>query len=125
MKDFIKAVGGFLAILTIGYLILIFSDSSDNIKVDGHDAVKIAWHHLGYVISVAIAAAVSVAVAVIGIEKQLHGGSAVLAGLLTGLFFALMVFTKPVNIKTDPISSGITTEEINYLKSKGLQDSNK
>lgn len=125
MKDLFKAVGGFLTILLIGYLILIFSASSDNVKVSGFDALTIAFNHTGYIVAWVIAVVVSIAVIVLGKLWDWSGNQVVIAGVLTGLFFALMIFTKPVNIKTDPKSAGITTEEINYLKTKGLQDSNK
>lgn len=125
MKDLIKAAAGFFAILAIGYLFLLFSASSDNIKVDGRDAVKIAFQHTGYAIAWVVAVVIVIAAIVIGFEAKLSGNKVVIVGVLVGLLFALLIFTKPVNIKTDPKSAGITTEEIDYLKSKGLQDSNK
>ena len=125
MKDLLKAAAGFFTILAISYLILLFSASSDNIKVDGRDAVKIAFNHGGYIVAWAIALAVTAAVIVLGVKLDWSGNKVVIAGVATGLLFALMIFTKPVQIKTDPKSANITTEEIDYLKTKGLQDSNK
>lgn len=125
MKDLIKAAAGFFTILLAGFLFLLFSDSSDNIKVDGRDAIGIAMQHSGYVWACIIGLLLVIASVIAGIRFDLSGTKAALAGVLTGLVFALLVLTKPVNIKTDPKSAGITTEEINYLKSKGLQDSNK
>lgn len=124
MKN-LKEIGivllGFIAVMTLGLFILKISDSSDNIKVDGMDALRIAAAHTGYWIWICSAAFVCIVAGVIAYRKQIYGGKVVIIGLLMAVLMALVIFTKPVNIKTDPKSSGITTEEIEYLKTKGLK----
>jgi drug/metabolite transporter (DMT)-like permease len=122
-KETMYAIGSFLSVLLIGYLILMFSPSSDNVQVDGKDAINIAFAHTGYKIALAIGALVSIGVYIFCSKRELDTPAIVIASLLTGLFLAIMVFYFPVNIKTDPVSSGITTKEINHLYSKGLKKS--
>lgn len=121
MKQAFIGIGIFLTVLAIGYMILIFGASSDNVHVDGHDAVKIAFHHTGYVVAIFFAIAVCIATFIMAWRNDWYGAKLKFAIIGCALLLTFCIFAKPVNIKTDPISSGITTDEINYLKSKGLK----
>ena len=120
-KEILFAILGFFAFLLFGYLALAISDSSDDIKVDGRDALKIASAHFGYWLWIILAIIASAAIIIYGIKKDWYGPKIVIAGLFCGLIIAFALFTYPVNIKTDPKSAGITTPEIEYLKTKGLK----
>lgn len=120
-KEVLYSIAAFLAVMLIAFLILMFSASSDDIKVNGIDALGIALQHTGYIIALIVGMIISVIAILWGVWKDLEAGQSVILGLLTAVVFALLFLSKPVSIKTDPKSAGITTEEINYLKSKGLK----
>jgi len=100
---------------------LAISESSDDIKVDGSDAISIAFDHYWYKFWIVIALVVSAFITIYGFLKNWYGPKVIIAGLFMGLILAFALFTLPVNIKTDPKSAGITTPEIEYLKTKGLK----
>lgn len=120
-KEILFAVLGFFAFILFGYLALVFSASSDDIKVDGSDALKIASAHFGYWLWIILTIIASAAIIIYGVKKDWYGPKVVITGLAIGLVLAFVLFTYPVNIKTDPKSAGITTPEIEYLKTKGLK----
>ena len=120
-KELLFGIGGFLAVLFIGYMILMFSASSDAIKVDGHDAIRIAWAHTGYKVALIVGAIVCFIITGVAIKKQIYGVQVLLVAGLCAVIFGCCLFILPVNIKTDPISGGATTEEIQYLRTRGLK----
>lgn len=102
---------GILAILVISFFI--FTGTNDETHVSGWQALSIATHHFWYLAGCTL-------------------GVMVLVGLIwyiehTGVFNPLAIFIAgaiilglflifPVNIKNDPVSSGITQAELNSLR---------
>lgn len=119
MKQLFIAIAAFILVIFISLQILTHGVGDNGVK--GSDALTIATHHTGYWVFLAITLLLDIAAIVIAFKKDFKEFQIVGVGLFVVVLTTLAVFYLPVNIKTDPISSGITTEEINYLKEKGLK----
>jgi cell division protein FtsW (lipid II flippase) len=114
-----QLIVGFLLFLVLGIAILFTADGGNG--VSGSDAFKIATSHTGYWIWLLSSLVIAVIALYYAKVADLEAKPFKWIIACIAVFVTLCVFYFPVNIKTDPISSGITTEEINYLKVKGLK----
>lgn len=108
-----------VAVVIIGALLILAFSGND--AISGKDALMIAASQFWYWAWVIITIAGSVIVAVIAIKCDMTGMGVQLLCVVLAAIIAVAVVGKPANIKADPIGSGASTEQINYLRGKGLK----
>lgn len=118
MKPYLIGIIGVPAVIIISMLILAFTG---NETVSGTDAINIAASQPGYWITIAMVIITSAATIFFAIKKDVTGMGIQLLCVVIAAAIALAVVGRPANIKADPIGSGATTEQINYLREKGMK----
>ena len=105
---------------TVGLFILSFAlfISLDDSAVNGYDALKIAASRPLYWVFIGLALAASIGAVIFAIKSDLAESGGGIHFLCFGIAALLMltIFVAPANIKADPIGSGITKEQMKYVK---------
>ena len=120
-KSTVALIGSGIVLASIVLFLSFFLTASD-VGVSGADALRISFHSIGYVIPVILGLLVSAGIMYIGVkndwQEDMKGVGALVAIVV---IIWTTAFTKPANVKTDPIGSSISTEDINYLRTKGYK----
>lgn len=116
-KEILISVAVFLAVVLLSMSIFYFTTDT----VSGAIAFELATNHPLYWIGIVSAVAGSGLSIYLAIRFNVTGIAVnfIAAGIAIALCVSIFMF--PGKIKTDPISSGISTEEINYLRENGLK----
>lgn len=107
-----------LAIILLSFIIFISTGDSG---VNGMDAFALAAKRGGYWLWIVGVIAAGIATILFAKRQDVTGIGInfIAAAIVAALCLAIFLF--PASIKTDPISSGITTEEINTLRANQLK----
>lgn len=111
-----------VVILTLSGFILAGAEPSRQFpNMTGMDAFNIAATRVGYWIPIIIGFAVSIGLIIYAIRsKMTHAGALHFIAFVPALAIALLVYIPVAQIKADPIGHAATTEQIEYLRSKGM-----
>ena len=120
-KTTVALIGSGIVLASIVLFLSFFLTASD-VGILGIDALKVSFHSIGYIIPVILGLLASVGIMYVGVknnwQEDMKGVGALLAIVV---IIWTTAFIKPVNVKTDPIGSSISTQDINYLRTKGYK----
>lgn len=124
MKGLLYWFGYTVVLSVIAWFILSGTDTTGvRYKVSGVDAMKIAASRPLYwvfIIAMAVVNYFAVKKVISMIKEEEHAFAIHGLAFIVSLLLIATVFIAPANIKADPIGSGATTEQIEYLRSKGM-----
>jgi hypothetical protein len=123
MKNLLKkgaslltAIAIFFGVMAISFGIYIIDDGGAG--VSGSDAFMLVSNHARYWSFIAGALVAAALIIYLAVRFDFYNGWLF---LVVAVMVACSIFIMPIKFKIDPVSSGATTEEINYLKTKGLK----